>query len=649
MPRYAARTVALPGKTRAPAAAAPQRRPNPPERPPHWHALQLRAALSARAEAVPATPSRDGLPAGLKGGIEQLSGIAMDDVRVHRNSSEPAKLGALAYAKGSDIHLAPGQERHLPHEAWHVVQQKQGRVQATRQLRAAIAVNENAGLEAEADRMGEMAARSMTARRGSPQAELWQVPAGRAGAVQRKTAASANLVAGYVGNGEQPLYNIAPAVTLADGIIYEKAAGPVFGTQEALDAYIDATRPVGAAARAHKFLDFNKDAATLPGQKAWNDPDLDKRRAARATYADSLANQLGIAADPIKLLNYLQLGQLWNRWARNQREDLRNRDDVAFIDPFITKLTIARAGQNGSWVFETNFSEAALGYVTRITVPSAGVTGRITTSPVTFTQVENAVSGANAAYSPSHDTTTNADVGTQIAAISSQASNKLNHPGLDAVAKWGAEGARFEPVRQLGPALKVDSRFYCLRDHDRATVYLTFQQLYANWGDWFGRAYGIAAGAVRAEVLNHPTNLGGAVDLAHDYDLDKARPASARTGALPGEIQAIRDRITEITREKAAFAAGQNSQRAIRENNERQNALIRDVQDELAAYQRMYPTLYRPPAPPPQPALPAPVVAAAQGNNPQADQPGYLKTIVVGAFALLSVYFLSQALKPSSS
>ena len=29
---------------------------------------------------------------------------------------------ALAYAQGSDIHLAPGQEQHLPHEAWHVVQ-----------------------------------------------------------------------------------------------------------------------------------------------------------------------------------------------------------------------------------------------------------------------------------------------------------------------------------------------------------------------------------------------------------------------------------------------------------------------------------------------------------------------------------------------
>jgi len=51
--------------------------------------------------------------------------------------SEPAKLGALAYARGSDIHLGPGQEQHLAHEAWHVVQQKQGRVAATAQLKGA--------------------------------------------------------------------------------------------------------------------------------------------------------------------------------------------------------------------------------------------------------------------------------------------------------------------------------------------------------------------------------------------------------------------------------------------------------------------------------------------------------------------------------
>ncbi|UII25819.1 DUF4157 domain-containing protein [Fulvivirga maritima] len=75
--------------------------------------------------------NKTGLPDNLKSGIESLSGHSLDDVKVHYNSGKPAQLNAHAYAQGTDIHLASGQERHLPHEAWHVVQQKQGRVKPT--------------------------------------------------------------------------------------------------------------------------------------------------------------------------------------------------------------------------------------------------------------------------------------------------------------------------------------------------------------------------------------------------------------------------------------------------------------------------------------------------------------------------------------
>jgi hypothetical protein len=98
-----------------------------------------------------------GLPDQLKSGIESLSGLSMDHVRVHYNSAQPAQLNALAYAQGSDIHLAPGQEQHLPHEAWHVVQQRQGRVRPTLQLKDGVPVNDDVGLEREADVMGTKA------------------------------------------------------------------------------------------------------------------------------------------------------------------------------------------------------------------------------------------------------------------------------------------------------------------------------------------------------------------------------------------------------------------------------------------------------------------------------------------------------------
>ena len=100
-----------------------------------------------------------GLPDQLKSGIENISGHSMDDVKVHYNSAKPAQLNAHAYAQGTDIHIATGQEKHLPHEAWHVVQQKQGRVKPTMQMKGKVNVNDDKGLEKEADVMGSKAAK----------------------------------------------------------------------------------------------------------------------------------------------------------------------------------------------------------------------------------------------------------------------------------------------------------------------------------------------------------------------------------------------------------------------------------------------------------------------------------------------------------
>jgi hypothetical protein len=102
---------------------------------------------------------------------------------VHYNSSQPAQLDALAYAQGSDIHLAPGQERHLPHEAWHVVQQAQGRVKPTLQMKDGVAINDDAKLEHEADVMGTKALQI----RHHP-VEEQRSPGARQPAVQRMTA-----------------------------------------------------------------------------------------------------------------------------------------------------------------------------------------------------------------------------------------------------------------------------------------------------------------------------------------------------------------------------------------------------------------------------------------------------------------------------
>jgi len=108
-------------------------------------------------QTMPAAENMTGLHNNLKAGIESLSGISLDDVRVHYNSSKPAQLNALAYTQGTEIHVAPKQERHLAHEAWDVVQQAQGRVKPTMRLSAGVPVNDNKSLEGEADVMGARA------------------------------------------------------------------------------------------------------------------------------------------------------------------------------------------------------------------------------------------------------------------------------------------------------------------------------------------------------------------------------------------------------------------------------------------------------------------------------------------------------------
>ncbi len=119
-------------------------------------AIQLKS-LSDQMNSVQRMPNRTGLPDGLKSGIENLSGLSMDSVKVRYNSSRPAAMQAHAFTQGNEIHVGPGQERHLPHEAWHVVQQAQGRVRPTAQLAGGVPLNDDHSLEREADTMGSRA------------------------------------------------------------------------------------------------------------------------------------------------------------------------------------------------------------------------------------------------------------------------------------------------------------------------------------------------------------------------------------------------------------------------------------------------------------------------------------------------------------
>ena len=100
------------------------------------------------------------LAEGVRRRLEAALGADLSSVRVHEDGSSGA-LGAEAHTVGEDVHFAPGrydpESSHgralLGHELAHVVQQREGRVSAEGEI-GGVALNVDAGLEAEADRVG---------------------------------------------------------------------------------------------------------------------------------------------------------------------------------------------------------------------------------------------------------------------------------------------------------------------------------------------------------------------------------------------------------------------------------------------------------------------------------------------------------------
>lgn len=109
------------------------------------------------------SPARDhhALPAQLLGAAEAVLGRDLSTVRVHPGSSSASALGAQAYTRGSEIHVAPGHfapqtpagRQLIGHELTHVAQQAAGRVRPTDRI-GGMPLNRDPQLEREADRLG---------------------------------------------------------------------------------------------------------------------------------------------------------------------------------------------------------------------------------------------------------------------------------------------------------------------------------------------------------------------------------------------------------------------------------------------------------------------------------------------------------------
>lgn len=94
----------------------------------------------------------------LRRAAEKAGNVDLSDVRLHYPSKECGRYDAAAFTCGTQIHIAAGREGSLPHELWHAVQQRQGRVQPTSTVEGAL-LNDAPALEKEADLMGETTVR----------------------------------------------------------------------------------------------------------------------------------------------------------------------------------------------------------------------------------------------------------------------------------------------------------------------------------------------------------------------------------------------------------------------------------------------------------------------------------------------------------
>ncbi|MFV8756557.1 DUF4157 domain-containing protein [Nannocystaceae bacterium ST9] len=115
-------------------------------------------------ESVDRAGQGQALPSDLRGKMERSFASDLSRVRVHQGD-EATRIGARAFARGSELHFAPGHyqpntllgQARIGHELAHVIQQSSGRAQARRSV-AGVGVDDSRGLEAQADLAGARAA-----------------------------------------------------------------------------------------------------------------------------------------------------------------------------------------------------------------------------------------------------------------------------------------------------------------------------------------------------------------------------------------------------------------------------------------------------------------------------------------------------------
>ncbi len=186
----------------------------------------------------------EALSSGVRTRFESAFGADFSDVRVHRGSAQASGIGAAAFARGTDIHFAPGRFDTdssnglaiLGHELTHIVQQRAGRVAVPQGKGTHINVERT--LEAEADLLGSRAARG----------ESVQVQGSSAGLYARAARGGADTIQ-YKDEG---------------GAAGEAGTRPEHAEVRLGGQRIRARMPAGGASPGRITVDFSS-AASVPG------------------------------------------------------------------------------------------------------------------------------------------------------------------------------------------------------------------------------------------------------------------------------------------------------------------------------------------------------------------------------------------------
>jgi hypothetical protein len=388
--------------------------------------------------------NKTGLPDNLKAGIESLSGLSLDHVKVHYNSAQPAQLNALAYAQGSDIHLAPGQEQHLPHEAWHIVQQAQGRVQPTMQMKDGVPVNDDAGLEREADVMGGRAAQPTTGHK-----------------TQRK------------GKLAMEKHNSSPIAQLrcfSDALTDNKILPPRDYTEVSGGGTL-ATAVAGATEADLVTAKNTQESANIG--KALN-------------QAGDRFAEIGIKVNAILAGYGAGVFAPWN-----------GGETANMLEPFIYRIKVPYKKGNKKNHIELDYQSATAfrGYIVRQKDSDDESTSFIHNAGTSNPTIKGQVNTFNMAHANTGDQALSNNLKQE-----DSKSKETNEARIDARTKLAGEGARWLLVRNNYTTIADDSRIWT--QHKGKVYSVSFKTLWLSWAGVFGFDYNIEDAVVADKLVN---------------------------------------------------------------------------------------------------------------------------------------------------